>query len=163
LIKDYFDINIHDEKIDEFLRDYVMSSRFRDFATIYNRPAPGRIGGEEIIVAFPLTSLEKAIPKSERIRKQIEEKYARQFERTIDDKMGKTISITVSGGIQSIREYLRLREYLISTIELDDLPKETDNKIKEVKHELRLQIDAALYIAKEMNRNRVITFEWGNK
>jgi GGDEF domain-containing protein len=144
--------------IDNLLREYTTKAIIKGFATVFDKPSPGRFGGEEILVVFPYTSLEEAIERAEEIRKKVERKYKGQLKRK-RKKKGKIIKgITISGGVQSLREYLELRKHLIYQGLATNLPEDIDARIKELGSQLTLGTDLALYGAKKHGRNAIWSF-----
>lgn len=85
----------------------------------------GRFGGEEFVIALPLTTAPQALQLAENLRQQIEAAPL--------DAYGHSINITVSCGVSSYSK---------------------DSNITEVSMLLK-EADAALYLSKNAGRNRV--------
>jgi len=98
----------------------------RMLQTVRRTDIVARYGGEEFIIIMPQTSLDGAYIQAERIRKVIEEKPF--------DYVGKSVKITISGGVAEVVQK--------ETLTVEDL--------------LRIA-DQCLYQAKRNGKNRVIT------
>lgn len=97
----------------------------RILQTIRRTDMTARYGGEEFIVIMPQTSIEGAYIQAERIRKAIEDK---PFE-----YMGKSVNVTISGGVAEV----------------------VQNEILTVEDLLRIA-DQCLYQAKRKGKNMII-------
>ncbi len=97
----------------------------RMLQTVRRTDMVARYGGEEFIIIMPQTSIDGAYTQAERIRKVIEEKPF--------DYMGKSVRITISGGVAEVIQD--------KTLSVEDL--------------LRIA-DQCLYEAKRKGKNRIV-------
>lgn len=146
IIQKYVTKNANKQDIDEMLRKKEMKNNVTDFATLLNYEQAGRFGGEEIVVVFPQTSIDEAYLRADAIRQDIHDYFTR-------NKIANSHVVTVSGGIQSLREQQRY-----NAIQQGILSEEYEEPIAQ---RLFLSTNIALNIAKQLykSKNRVLTFQ----
>jgi diguanylate cyclase (GGDEF)-like protein len=111
----------------------------KSYALILKQENPVRIGGEEIVLLFPESSERNARNKGELLRRKIFKAFCEQ--KDLPD-------VTVSGGVASAKN-----SSMVATLQ---------NKIcssSEICEAMYLLSDFALYQAKAMGRNKVLSFQ----
>jgi GGDEF domain-containing protein len=121
----------------------IYQSKGIDFATLIRNEQAGRFGGEEIVVVLPENHIPEGYDVAERIRYIIENEFKGYV-------VGKRLGLTVSGGVQSFEKLNETRR-ILNKGEMNDGGELASDWFK--------QADTALYVAKELQRNKILTFE----